>query len=143
FGREILWTTTDGDLAALMTFAGGLPLEGVRSDLEPVFPELYRAGVAQEMADLDAIGKSVPPVQSGTYAITGATLIDATGRAPIPDSVVIVRDGRIASAGPRGTVTVPLGLTTIDATDKTLLPGLWEMHTHASGIEFGPASLAS
>jgi imidazolonepropionase-like amidohydrolase len=40
-------------------------------------------------------------------------------------------------------VTAQRGLTTVDATGKTVLPGLWEMHTHASGIEFGPASLAS
>ncbi len=26
---------------------------------------------------------------------------------------------------------------------KTLLPGLWEMHTHYSGVEFGPATLAA
>jgi imidazolonepropionase-like amidohydrolase len=30
----------------------------------------------------------------------------------------------------------------VDAKGKTLLPGLWEMHTHFSGIEFGPAQLA-
>ena len=34
FGREMLWTTPDGDLAAAMTFAGGLPLEAVRTELE-------------------------------------------------------------------------------------------------------------
>ena len=143
FGKEILWTTTDGDLAALMTFAGGLPLEGIRNDLEPAFNELYRAGVAQEMADLNALGKLSPPVQTGDYAIAGATLIDATGAPPIPDSVVVVRDGRIAAAGPRASVAVPRGLTIVDGKGRTLLPGLWEMHTHASGVEFGPASLAS
>ena len=30
----------------------------------------------------------------------------------------------------------------MDAKGKTLLPGLWEMHTHFSGIEFGPAQLS-
>ncbi len=143
FGKEILWTTTDGDLAALMTFAGGLPLEGIRDDLEPAFTELYRAGVAQEMANLSALGKAVPPVQMGAYAITGATLIDATGAPPVPDSVVVIRDGRISAAGPGASVAVPRGLAIVDGKGKTLLPGLWEMHTHASGVEFGPASLAS
>jgi len=30
-----------------------------------------------------------------------------------------------------------------DAKGQTLLPGLWEMHTHYSGVEFGPALLAA
>ncbi len=31
FGREILWMNPQGQLAALMTFAGGLPFEAVRT----------------------------------------------------------------------------------------------------------------
>jgi imidazolonepropionase-like amidohydrolase len=143
FGREVLWTTADGDLAAAMTFAGGLPLEAVRTDLEAALPALYRQGVAQEIADLMAIGTAVPAEKSGIFAITGATLIDATGAAPVPDAVVLVRDGRIAAVGPRATTTIPPGVATIDGRGQTLLPGLWEMHTHASGVEFGPAFLAS
>ncbi len=143
FGREVLWMTADGDLAAAMTFAGGLPLEAVRTDLEPALPELYRAGVAQEIANLAAIGRAVPPLRTGTFAISGATLIDSTGAAPVPDAVVLVRNGRIVAVGPRATTTVPSGVAVVDGRGKTLLAGLWEMHTHASGVEFGPAHLAS
>ena len=143
FGREILWTTADGDLAAAMTFAGGLPLEAVRTEFESQLLELYRAGVAQEMANLQAVGRDLPPLRSGTYAIAGATLIDATGRPPIADAVVVVRDNRIAAAGPRATTSIPTGVAVIDGKGQTLLPGLWEMHTHASGVEFGPAHLAA
>lgn len=143
FGREILWMNAAGDLAAAMTFAGGLPMEAVRSEYEPALDQLYRAGVAQEMADLTSLGKQVTPQRSGTFAIAGATLIDATGRAPVADSVVIVRDGRIAAAGARSAVTIPRGMAVVDAKGKTLLPGLWEMHTHFSGVEFGPALLGA
>jgi hypothetical protein len=31
----------------------------------------------------------------------------------------------------------------VDARGQTLLPGLWEMHTHYSGVEFGAALLAA
>jgi imidazolonepropionase-like amidohydrolase len=51
-----------------------------------------------------------------------------------------VRDGRIAAAGH---VAVPPGIPVVDARGQTLLPGLWEMHTHYSGVEFGPALLAA
>src|SRR5262249_4601471 len=84
-----------------------------------------------------------PAERTGTFAISGATLIDPTSAAPIGDSVVIVRNGRIAAAGPRGKVEIPAGTAVVNAKGKTLLPGLWEMHTHFSGVEFGPALLAA
>jgi imidazolonepropionase-like amidohydrolase len=143
FGREILWINPAGDLAAAMTFAGGLPMEAVRTEYEPVLAELYRSGVAQEMADLTSIARRVPPERSGSYAIVGATMIDATGAPAIEDSVVIIRDGRIAAAGARSAVAIPRGLSVVDAKGRTLLPGLWEMHVHYSGVEFGPALLAA
>jgi imidazolonepropionase-like amidohydrolase len=143
FGREILWMNAQGDLAGAMTFAGGLPMEAVRTEYEAALPQLYRSGVAQEMADLAAIDRQVRPERTGAYAIAGATLIDATGAPPLADSVVIVRDGRIVAAGARNAVAVPRGMPVVDGTGRTLLPGLWEMHIHYSGIEFGPALLAA
>ena len=143
FGREVLWTDEDGNLAAAMTFAGGLPMEAVREEYEAALPELYRSGVAQEMAVLEGIGRANPAQQAGAFAIAGATLVDATGAAPVEDSVVIVRNGRIAAAGARSKVSIPRGMPVVEARGRTLLPGLWEMHTHFSGVEFGPALLAS
>ena len=143
FGREIVWLDAGGNLAAAMTFAGGLPVEAIRTEYEPAFDQLVRAGVAEQMRILAALEREVPPVRAGAFAIAGATLFDATDRAPVPDSLVIVREGRIAAAGPRADVAIPKGMPVIDATGKTLLPGLWEMHTHYSGVEFGPAYLAA
>jgi imidazolonepropionase-like amidohydrolase len=140
FGREILWMDRDRNLAAAMTFAGGLPMEAVRTEYVEALPQLYRAGVAQEMANLGALAREVRPERTGIFAIVGARLVDGTGSAPVDDSVVIVRDGRIAAAGK---VPVPRGMMVVDAKGQTLLPGLWEMHTHYSGVEFGPALLAS
>ena len=114
-------------------------MEAVRTEYESALPQLYRSGVAQEMADLDAIGRSVPAERKGAFAIVGAKLVDATGAAPVENSVVIVRQGRISAIGGK----VPKGMAVIDAKGRTLLPGLWEMHIHASGVEFGPALLAA
>jgi len=143
FGSEILWMNARGDLAAAMTFAGGLPMEAVRAEYEPALAQLYAAGIRQELANLAVIERRVSPERTGAFAIVGATLVDSTGAPPIPDSVVIVRNGRIAAAGAHGKVAVPAGMAVIDARGKTLLPGLWEMHTHFSGVEFGLALLAA
>jgi imidazolonepropionase-like amidohydrolase len=143
FGREILWMDAKGRLAALMTFAGGLPQEELLEAYNPAFDQLVRAGVRQEMADLDDLDHQVRPEASGSFAIVGARLIDGTGAAPIDNAVVVVRGGKIAAVGPAGSVSVPTGMKVIEAKGQSLLPGLWEMHSHYSGIEFGPALLAA
>jgi imidazolonepropionase-like amidohydrolase len=143
FGHEILWMDEKGRLAALMTFAGGLPQEQVLEAYAPAFDQFVRSGVRQEMANLDALGRQVRPEAFGPFAIVGARLIDGTGAPPIEDSVVIVRDGRIAAVGVEGSVALPAGIKVIRAKGQSLLPGLWEMHSHYSGVEFGPALLAA
>jgi imidazolonepropionase-like amidohydrolase len=143
FGREIVWMNDSGRLAALMTFAGGLPQEEILEGYEPVEAGLEHSGVQQEMLDLDDLDREVPAVAKGTFAIVGARLIDGTGSPAVESSVVIVRDGRIAAAGGAGAVKVPVGMRVIPAEGRSLLPGLWEMHSHYSGVEFGPALLAA
>ena len=143
FGREILWMNDSNRLVALMTFAGGLPQEELLEGYEAVAGELVRSGISQEMLDLDELGRQVPPEMSGDFAIVGARLIDGTGAPVVEHAVVIVRGGRIAAAGPETTVQVPPGMKVLHAEGKSLLPGLWEMHTHYSGVEFGPALLSA
>jgi imidazolonepropionase-like amidohydrolase len=143
FGREVLWMNDSNRLVALMTFAGGLPQEELLEGYESVAGELVRSGVTQEMLDLDELDRQVPPEKTGDYAIIGARLIDGTGAPAVEGSVVLVRDGHILAAGAAGTVAVPAGMKVVHAEGKSLLPGLWEMHTHYSGVEFGPALLAA
>jgi imidazolonepropionase-like amidohydrolase len=144
FGREIVWMDTQQNLAAAMTFAGGLPIEAIRTEYLSALDSLYRAGVAQEMADQKALQRAVPAEASGAIAILGAKMVSAlTGTLPVEDTSVIVRDGRITAIGPRSTTDIPRGAKVIEAKGKTILPGLWEMHTHFSGVEFGPALLAA
>ena len=143
FGREILWLDEHDQLAAIMTFAGGLPMEVVNNKYEPAFDQLVHLGVGQEMNDLAQLGKLVTPEESGSFAIVGATLIDGTGTPALPNSTVVVRNGRIVAVGAAGKVTLPPHTRVVHAEGKFLLPGLWEMHTHYSGVEFGPALLAA
>ncbi len=61
-------------------------------------------------------------------AITGATLIDGTGRDPISNATVIIEDGRIQSVAAQG--AVPAGAQVIDGTGLTLMPGMIDTHVH-------------
>lgn len=65
-------------------------------------------------------------------ALIGGTLIDGTGAPPVPDAVVVVRDGRIQCAGPAGDCRVPGDARRIDATGRWVTPGLIDGHVHYS-----------
>ena len=67
--------------------------------------------------------------QSAVTAITGATLIDGTGRPPVADAVVIIEGDRIRAVGARAAVGVPLGATVIDGRGRTVMPGLVDLHS--------------
>ncbi len=143
WGRETLWLDEGGSLAAAITRAGGLSFEAVREDLEPALVQFVQRATRDRIGDLESITRINTPLKSGTYAMVGATIVDGTNRPPVPDGVVLVRDGRIADAGSRAAVTVPDGVPTVDVSGKTLVPGLWDMHTHVTQIEWAPVYLAS
>jgi imidazolonepropionase-like amidohydrolase len=69
----------------------------------------------------------------GWTLIRNGQLVDGTGAAPLPDAAVVVRDGKIAYAGPAaGAPEVPPEAKIIDAQGGSILPGLVEAHFHAT-----------
>jgi imidazolonepropionase-like amidohydrolase/Tol biopolymer transport system component len=67
-----------------------------------------------------------------TVALTGArvvTMARADGGV-IDDATVLIRGDRIVAVGPRASVPVPAGATTVDVTGKTIIPGLVDAHAH-------------
>lgn len=72
--------------------------------------------------------------------IHNGTLIDGTGRAPIHDANVVIKEDRIVAAGDLSEATVPLTgdqVIHIDAQGGTILPGLIDAHVHMM-FEFSP-----
>jgi imidazolonepropionase-like amidohydrolase len=90
----------------LMRLAGGLPLAGLAA----------ASGVVQ------ATGRPV--------ACVGATVIDGTGRAPVPDAVLLVEGGRIVALRPRGEVEIPEDAARIEVGARWIIPGLIDAHVH-------------
>jgi len=72
--------------------------------------------------------------------LTGATLIDGTGVAPVPDAVVVIDSERIAATGPRAAVTWPPTAEVIDVRGRTLVPGLIDAHDHLASHGYGLAT---
>jgi imidazolonepropionase-like amidohydrolase len=143
WGRETLWLDSSGAIVAAITRAGGLSFEAVREDLASEIGVFVQRSIQDRMGDLETITTRVRPVRAGSFALVGATVVDGTNRAPLRDAVVVVKDGRIADVGPRGTVGIPAGMAVADLAGKTVIPGLWDMHTHLTQIEWMPVYLGA
>ncbi|HZC22321.1 MAG TPA: hypothetical protein VE866_03210, partial [Candidatus Binatia bacterium] len=63
----------------------------------------------------------------------GGRIIDGSGRPPIEKGTLFVRNGRIEAVGKK--VKLPSGVTRIDATGKTIIPGLINAHGHVNSAE--------
>jgi imidazolonepropionase-like amidohydrolase len=80
-------------------------------------------------------------IARGTTLISNGQLIDGTGAPPVLDAAVVVKDGRIAYAGPAaGALDLPPEANRIDARGGTIMPGLVEAHYHPT--YFNVAELA-
>jgi imidazolonepropionase-like amidohydrolase len=63
-------------------------------------------------------------------AIVGATVIDGTGRPPIPDAVLVVEGDRIKSVAPATETVMPDQANVIDAHGQYVIPGLMDANVH-------------
>src|SRR5713226_4608499 len=66
----------------------------------------------------------------GTVAMTGARVIDGTGRAPLEQATIIITNGRIDAVGRAAAVKIPAGATRVDMSGKTIMPGIINAHGH-------------
>jgi cytosine/adenosine deaminase-related metal-dependent hydrolase len=144
WGRETLWVDASRNLiAAVTTDAEFDHFEALREGYESALGKFVGLSGSDGMAALAEISKGISGSRADSIALVGGTLIDGTGREPIPNSVVVIEKGRIAAAGPRAQVTIPHHATKVDARGKTVLPGLWDMHAHFEQVEWGPIYLAA
>ena len=68
--------------------------------------------------------------KSPELAIVGARIYPAPDMAPIDDGVVVIREGRIVSVGPRSRISIPRAAQRIDAKGAVLTAGFWNSHIH-------------
>ena len=80
--------------------------------------------------DLVVARDSEPASGSKYLAIVGARMYASPDAAPVDDSVVIVRDGRIVRAGSRSNVPIPPAARLVDAHGAILTAGFWNSHIH-------------
>jgi len=70
----------------------------------------------------------------GMIAITGARIITMDGKngGVIEDGVILVENNRIKAVGRLGDIRIPDTAQTLDASGKTIIPGLIDAHAHGA-----------
>ncbi len=94
------------------------------------------------LAAIAAAGVTLASAQApstATIAFTGARIIDGRGGPPIEKGTVVIAGGRISAIG-SAAVPVPEGAKRIDASGKTIMPGLVNAHGHITDVQGFKAS---
>jgi imidazolonepropionase-like amidohydrolase len=69
--------------------------------------------------------------RDGGTALVDCTLIDGTGAPPVPDAVVLMKDGEIQAAGAARMIKVTPGYTRVSLNGAYVLPGFINAHVHS------------
>lgn len=105
-------------------------------------PELTKIEAAAVGRRLKELAGKLARRPEGALVFQHARLFDPETRTVRPDTTVVVSGNRIQAVGRDGEVPVPEGAEVVDARGKTVLPGLWDMHTHL-GEDDGLLNLAA
>ena len=69
-------------------------------------------------------------VNASEVALTNVTIIDGTGAPAMTNQTILIRDGRIAAIGDRGSVRMSDEAQVMDLTGHTVFPGMVGLHDH-------------
>jgi imidazolonepropionase-like amidohydrolase len=120
---------TGGDDSIMRLKMLATALAGVLAVAGGTAAESFQATVLPPPVAPGAVVKPFVIVSAGRIALTHVKLIDGTGAPAQADRTVILDGGRIAAVQP-GEAPLPSGVSVIDLTGSTLLPGLVGMHDH-------------
>ena len=109
-------------------------------------PEYFTRNLTESFDFVAGAADSIPPpdttgihaglvletdVPDGKIAITNARIITMKGDEVIENGDIVIERNRIAAIGSSGNVSIPGDAATIDASGKTIIPGMIDVHAHA------------
>ncbi|HEX6964665.1 MAG TPA: hypothetical protein VF166_02625 [Gemmatimonadaceae bacterium] len=126
FSPVPVWLDDSGErFAVVSSWSSIVPVAWERA-----VPRMIAAQDSAESARYLELARELGHRPAGALVIEHARLFVAESATVRPRTTVVITGQRITAMGPDGAVAIPAGAQIIDATGKTLLPGLWDMHVH-------------
>jgi hypothetical protein len=114
----------------------------VRPGSEELLPTFRSIEFAYRNARGAALARRLAPPVASSIAIVNGDVFDSERGVVLPRRTVVIRGERIIAVGPADSLAPPAGATVIDASGKTVMPGMWDMHTHAFLLSQSSGALA-
>jgi imidazolonepropionase-like amidohydrolase len=128
FSPYPFWLNSDGKLFASGSIWSTIIQEGWESTAADLLKEQDKFDNARSAN----LAHTLAHKPKGPLVFVHANLFDADSAQMLPNRTVVITGNRIAAVGADGQVPLPKNAETIDASGKTLMPGLWDMHVHVS-----------
>jgi len=116
-------------------FAGSGGFATVREGFESALPKMEAAEREISEKRFHDLALRLGHKPAGAIAIRHVRVFDSERADVLNNQLVIVKSNRIESVAPDREALVPSGMEVIDGSDKTLLPGLFDMHAHFAAYE--------
>lgn len=126
FIPSAIWLNQDGSYFA--TVSGWFSV--IQEGWEAASEKLSKAQDEFDNQRTANLARTLGHKPTGALAFVHANLFDTDTARVRPNSTVVITGNKITGVGDDGQVRVPQGAEVIDATNKTVMPGLWDMHVH-------------
>jgi imidazolonepropionase-like amidohydrolase len=123
---QAVWVDAEGELAA--SSVGWFVT--VHPRFVPALDAMRAIESAYRNAAGNALARTIPVAAQGNVIIRNVALFDSERGVVVPAQSVVIAGDQITAVGPVASVRTPRGAQVIDGTGKTLVPGMWDMHTH-------------
>ena len=102
----------------------------------------FLPGSPEKVGDLSDKGISIGlkakvDKPSGRIAFTNARIITMEGDQIIENGTLVINQNKIEAMGNCGEVNIPANAKVIDASGKTIMPGMVDAHAHVGGFRYG------
>ena len=134
---EILWLDEKGNAVYLSICDAEGDKREVINDVYVPFFKTFNHTSSQYLIKAYADGNKSLGQSYPVIAVLGGNIIDVADSGKISyNTLVLLKNGKIDYIGKADKALIPVGATIIDATDKFLIPGLWNMHVHLFHPEY-------
>ena len=105
WGRQTLWFDSQNRLVAAVNLGSEVEtnLYAIRDGYDSALSFFIKRTVEDGIDRLTQLADGLSPKSKTPLVLVGGTLIDVTGKPPIPNSAVVIQDDRIIAAGAKRT----------------------------------------